>query len=49
LDEEEDSEENGFYTTLRKSAGFTIERFSKIYYDEIFYILLSHLENALKS
>lgn len=48
-DATENSEESGFFTTLRKSAGFTIERFSKIYLDDVFHILREDLETALKS
>jgi hypothetical protein len=47
LQEEEDIEFIGI--TLRKSAAFTLERFSKIYHGDVFYILHEPLENALKS
>eukprot|EP00347_Sterkiella_histriomuscorum_P007650 403348104 len=49
--EEEDYEigDDEYFTTLRKSSAFTIERYSKIYHDECFFMLLPHLETAMKS
>lgn len=37
--DEEDSENLSSLTTLRRSAAFTVGRFSKIYHNDIFYIL----------
>lgn len=59
-EEEEDYEigESEAFTTLRKSAAFTLEKFSskniklinlEIYHEEVFFILNSHLEQNLKS
>mmetsp|Transcript_40514 Transcript_40514/g.39022 ORF Transcript_40514/g.39022 Transcript_40514/m.39022 type:complete len:290 (-) Transcript_40514:1483-2352(-) len=52
-EEEEEGEyeigEQESFTTLRKSAAFALERFSKIYHEEVFFILNSHLESYLKN
>lgn len=48
-DEEEDYEidENESFTTLRKSSAFTIERYSKFFQDDMFFILQPYLESLL--
>jgi len=47
--EEDENENLSSLTTLRRSAAFTVERFSKIYHNDIFIELKDPLESALKS
>ena len=49
--EEEDYEvvEDEYFTTLRKSSAFTLQRYSMIFHEDIFFILLPMLEAAMKS
>jgi len=51
VNEDEDYEvlEDEYFTTLRKSSAFTIERYSKLFHDDVFFILLPLLEGSMKS
>ena len=48
--EDEDYEigEQENFTTLRKSSGFCLERFSKIFKDDMFYVMQPHFELYLQ-
>ena len=45
--EEKTGDDNEIITTLRKSSAFTLERLSKIFHDDVFFILQPHLEKAV--
>ncbi len=47
-EDDEDGADTGL-TTLRKSSGFTLERYSKMFKDEVFFILYPCLDEALRT
>ncbi|CDW78644.1 transportin-1 isoform 1 [Stylonychia lemnae] len=48
-EEDYEIDDDEYFTTLRKSSAFTIERYSKTYHDDTFFILLPYFETAMKS